>query len=142
MCIIALLFHDTALIFAIPLIIIYLFSNHKKSSLIILLIGIIGFIFSGYILKLALFIFPSYKYYFEEMIAEAGMGKMRLVYNIIEIGLIIYVYFDKKLCEKKYTVLSGILAVAVIMGFLAAKIPFMFRISYYFDYFMIFLIPD
>ena len=28
------------------------------------------------------------------------------------------------------------------MGFLAAKIPFMFRISYYFDYFMIFLIPD
>ncbi len=142
MCIIALLFHDTALIFAILLIIIYLFSNHKKSSLIILLIGIIGFIFSGYILKLALFILPSYKYYFEEMIAEAGMGKMRLVYNIIEIGLIIYVYFNKKLYEKKYTVLSGILAVAVIMGFLAAKIPFMFRISYYFDYFIIFLIPD
>ncbi len=174
----SMLFHDTAIIFAVALLAAFLFSKYSKGSLWILIIGLIIIPFINIPLQWILKIMPAYQIYFTTIPSTNGVGKLRWVYIIAETIIVLAVAYrlskgrkidiknntegDKRATpknqngrnvnsvhsseviakRKRIAILATIMAYAVLCGLLAKYIPYMFRLGYYFDFFLLLLVPE
>lgn len=134
------LFHDTSLILSLVLLFSYILVRLKINPLFIFLCFIFVFVFKEYFVKLASFLIPGLQYYdiFREKIV---VSKIRILLNFIELFTVLYVY-KKNIKSEKNLIVVNILCFSIICGFLDLFISYMFRINYYFDFFLIVLIPE
>lgn len=82
--------------------------------------------------------FPKYQLNYS-LSSGGEIGSLRLIYILLEVVIIVYVYFSKR-DDKEYTEYSLLLIPAIMCGLLTT-IPHIFRVGYYFDYFLLLLIP-
>lgn len=158
---VAMLFHDTAIIFAAVLLVAVLFSRCSRGSLWILLLCLITVPFIDVILQGILKILPSYQIYFSTIRYNVGMGTLRAVYMVAETVMLLVVVYRLSarrpksgtaatveeasavaMERRKLAVLATMMAFAVYCGFLSMYIPYVFRLGYYFDYFVLLLVPE
>lgn len=138
-------FHDTAIFVGGALLVSVLLANDYKSSWLILLLGIAFIPMTDIFVNKILTFLPAYQLYFNGAItndASIGIGKLRWVYLFTQFYLMIIILLVKKYHTQKITVMSSLMAFAIVIGLLGMFVPYVFRISYYFDYFMLILIPE
>lgn len=136
-------FHDTAILFGFAIFVAYFCSRYKYGSLIILSVCIIVVPFLNIIIDKILILLPGYELYFSGTInTTSGIGKLRYVYMIIELMLIMIVIINKNLHSRNNYVLASLMSFSIFSGFLAIYIPYIFRVGYYFEYFILLLIPE
>lgn len=143
--ILAFAFHDTSALFSITLIGVVLLSKNYMSSFIILIGGTVSLFFINHLLNLVLTLFPAYKIYFgydSNFGQIRSIGKLSYIYILVELILISIVLCLKKYHTPKIIGMSSLMALSVIVKLLGLYIPHMFRIGYFFDYFLILLIPE
>lgn len=156
-------FHDTAIVFGIVIVLISLFAKSKNHSILILLLGIGTLPILNSIVHIVLKFLPAYNFYLSEPVGSSKMqiGELRLLYIAFQILLIALILRYEKLAKNKLhrlcrvpmatakicktyrelNILTALMSCAVIIGIYSAFIPYAFRLGYYFDYFMILLIP-
>lgn len=160
---IACCFHDTAIVFGVVVVLINLFAKRKNHSVLILLLGIASLPILNSILHFVLKFLPAYNFYINEPIGNSKMpiGELRILYIVFQILLIgLVLHYERltknklhglcrmrsvttKICKtySELNVLTALMSCAIICGLYSAFIPYAFRLGYYFDYFMILLIP-
>lgn len=138
LAIIAFFFHMTSIIATVCIFAAYMVRTKKKIIPWVLAISIIALPFAGKLFTFFTAFFPKYQLYYS-LGAGGRIGKLRLIYILLEIALIIYVYITKDK-DEEYTEYSLLLIPAIACGLLTS-IPHIFRIGYYFDYFILLLIP-
>ena len=135
-------FHDTVIIFGFAIFVCALF-NHKKNRLILLIIaGIISFFALPLLIKIVLKILPAYESYFQ---GEGGgyFGELELLFIIIQFVIIMMTLLNKYLREdKRITLLSSLLLCNILISLYGLRIPHIFRLNFYFKYFLIIMIPE
>lgn len=138
------LFHDTSICFSLALIGIYLFSKKRHLPIVILMIGIIFIPFSEILINLCVKFFPSLSLYFDGNISAGGpqIGKLRMIYIIVEFFLVFLAYRKNKSNNPRIIILTSLVAIAAVVGIFSFKIPYAFRFSYFFDFFLLLLIPE
>lgn len=133
------LFHDTSIIFSITLLFSFILAKYKINPIIILLLGIFVILFKEIFAKIVLIILPDLSFY-NLFDGKIKIGKMRMLMNFIEFVIVIYVY--KYLKNEKNLMSVYMLCFSIILGILSLFVPYMFRLNYYFDFFLIILIPE
>ena len=84
--------------------------------------------------------FPKYESFYA--IGKSGaLGQLRLVYILLEIALIIFVYFCNDTDDQEELSEYSFLLIPSIICGLVTFIPWLFRLGYYFDYFLLLLVP-
>lgn len=143
--VVAILFHDATLVFVVALLVTVLLSNKKSGNIITWLMLCLGIILTPIVKILIPMIaqhIPSLSYYFDGSIdGTAGMGTLRILYIVLEIGLMLIITRKKQCRTKEYRILLGLMMFAVLLGVYSSVIPRVFRVSYFFDYFLLLLIP-
>lgn len=137
----AMQFHRSSLIFAVVSMGCIYFGKKIKRVKIILLIETVIVLLITPAIKIALIIIPKYEFYFQNG-GNAELGLLRSVYIIIELFLIfLYIYYRRDIhCEKNNAIVI-MTSFSAMIGVLNAFVPHIFRLGYYFDFFLIFLIP-
>ncbi len=136
------LFHDTAILFGIIIIVGSLFSKHRIGGFVVLVIGFAVILLLPIVNKLVLRLLPAYSSYFDSPSSRGSIGKLRIVYMIMDLALILLLYNSKKYRARSYSLLSILIATSFVSGLLSLFIPYIFRLGYYFDYFTVVLVPD
>lgn len=135
-------FHYSTLLFDFAIIIAYVFSRKKIYVLFFLLFCVIiapkifVFIFNSFIEKM-----PKYAFY-ESHLVSGSVGRLRTIYIIIEICIILYVLKNKSVKYRNINMMSIMLTFSILCGLLGSSIPLIFRLGYYFDYFLLLIIPE
>lgn len=138
-------FHDTSIFLGIVLCIALVLATNYKSSWLILLFGLALIPIADVLISKVLLLVPDYAIYFDGRITNNGnlnIGYMRLFYIFLQFFLMVLILITPKYHTPRITILSSVMACAIIVGVLAMYVPYVFRISYYFDYFMLILIPE
>lgn len=137
-------FHQTSIIFSLCIIALMILGTCKKSLCGILLLESIIIFFYRPILLIFVKIFPKYSYYLTPYMFdnETGIGEIRLCFIILEILLIVLVLIKKELRTKKNIILSVLLSCGVSIGILQKNIPYIWRLTIYFDFILLLLIPE
>lgn len=138
---IAFFFHYSTLIFDIGILLAFLFSKKKRWIWIFLLFSFFSVPVFVKLFNLLISGIPKYSYYMLSRTANS-VGKLRTVYIIIEICLIVYVLMNKKLKSREMNIECILITFSITIGLLGAKIPLMFRLGYYFEYFLLLLVPE
>ena len=137
------LFHKTSIICSMILIIMYFFSYTYKNILRISMLLLLCIPVIEVIVQCILKYLPKYRFYFsQEELGNMAIGKLRWLFIIIEIAMIIYVYANKRYHSRKIVLLSLMVIFSVYVGILGKYIPHIFRLGYYFDYFLLLFIPE
>lgn len=151
--IIAVLIHNTSVIFVIlGLILMYIKPNIKNTILVGTIISIIGLFFNK-VINIFLIIFPRYQMYFttKNIFFETGQGRKIIITFIYIIVVISGLYILNKNKNKnnnqedeeykKAILLTNFIIVAIIIGILSLKSLLISRIEIYFSIFIITYLP-
>lgn len=141
MGILSFLFHQSSMLYFVACIICWFILNKTKWIKFLVLAELISIPFLPYITAAFLKVFPKYTFYFEQG-KIMGLGKLRTVYIIIELIIIILYCRKKDIQNKKNTVFVFLLSISAYIGILNAYIPYIFRLGYYFDYTLLLMIPE
>ena len=137
----SLLFHQSSIIHIISVIFVYFFRKNRKTLGLIIVGECIAGGIIPILLNIFLKIFPKYDIYFKYG-EEAVMGELRLVIILIEIFLLLYYYIFKKELHNEYNnCIFAMVSVSAFVGFLNGVIPHIFRLGYYFDFYLLLFIP-
>ena len=139
----AFLFHFTTILFDVSVLIAYVFSRKKKWLVLFLLFCIFFPPFFEKLFFSVIEIIPKYSIYANSKYQTLGtVGKLRYAYIIIEFFIIFYVIVTKNMRNRSINFMCIMLCFSIFIGLLGAKIPLIFRLGYYFDYFLVLIIPD
>ncbi len=138
---IAFFFHYSTLIFDIALIIAWIFSKNKKWILLFLFISIISAPIVEFLFKKFILVIPKYNYYIIKN-ASGKIGKLRFIYIILELSIIIYIIKNNAIKSRNINMMCIMLCFSIIIGLAGKSIPLIFRLGYYFEYFLILIIPE
>lgn len=136
-------FHQSSVVCAFLIFVSVIFKNQKK---LIKWIFIVAMMLVPAILSIFSYIasfFHKYESFYLAGNFETGLGKLRIVYIIMQIVLVIYsIIKHKDDRDERTTSMSILLIVGIYLGLGSAVIPFAFRMGFYFDYFMLLYIPE
>ena len=134
-------FHKSVLIFGIMLILLYYLKPERKSCILVIA-GCIGcFSMIQVIFPLLIRLVPKYLYLLKNT-DGVGIGKLRLLYIILEIIIIIYILVAKRRYQDITFLSVNMLMVGILIGLLQRSIPHIWRMGYYFDFFLVMIIPQ
>lgn len=140
--ILAFSFHKTSLVFCCAIIGAYIISKKCISMWLVLILEMVFLPFVPKIIDIVLVILPKYTFYFTSTGEHAmGLGKLRIVYIFIEIFLLILISAKKKLRTRENIVMGIMLVFSIYISVLNIFVPHIFRLGYYFDYFLLLVIP-
>lgn len=145
LCATSFLFHKSSIIFSALILGLYFIKLTRNKILLLIGIGLTGAVCFPSLLALALRILPKYNYYFifiQNFTNAMGIGKIRIIYLSFEIALIGIILVVKKYGNRDFYALAMITSVAAISILLQGKIPYLWRLSYYFEVYLIILIPN
>lgn len=137
----AFLFHDTVILFVAAFLFTLPWKNNSRMNVVLLLIFLLVIIYREALINMFLYVLSDYRYYFTASDSVNSIGNLRLLYIIIELALLIIISLKDKSLKKEITGMTPLLSVSILAGVLSLYIPFMFRVGYYFDYFLILIIP-
>lgn len=145
LCAVSFLFHKSSIIFSIFILGLYFVKLTRNKILLLIGIELTGTLCFPSLLALALRILPKYNYYFvfiQNFTTSMGIGKIRIIYLLLEIALIGAVLVVKRYSNRDFYALAMIISVAAISILLQGKIPLLWRLAYYFEVYLIILIPN
>lgn len=138
--VLAMYFHMSSIILAF---IIFIITRVKFSAKVII------WMLSGAALSIPLVywlynhivaLFNKYEEFYYISTVKSDVGKLRTVYIIIQILVVMYIYFKEE--KNEVIILEAIiLIIAAYIGIVSSVIPYAFRLGYYFDYFMLLIVP-
>lgn len=134
----AFFFHMTSIIATVCIFAAYMVRNKKSVIPWVSVAALFVIPFAGKLFTFLTAYFSKYQMNYS-LGAGGRIGTLRLIYIMLEIALIIYVYIVKDK-DDEYTEYSLLLIPAIACGILTS-IPHIFRVGYYFDYYMLLLIP-
>lgn len=137
----AYMFHHSSLLFTMCFVFFWIVGNKTKNIKWIVLLEGISLVVFPVVLKFLLKVFPKYIFYFQYG-EEAQLGKLREVYILIDIILIVWYCLSEHVHSRKNTVFAMLLSVSAYIGVLNQYVPHIFRLGYYFDYFLLLIIPE
>lgn len=135
-------FHDTVIIFGVVIFICKIINRKKNRIVLLAIAGAISFCVLPFLIKIVLKFLPAYAPYFD---GETGgyFGELELVFIITQIALIILVLINKNLREnKRISLLLSLILFNILISFYGFFIPHIFRLNFYFKYFLIIIIPE
>lgn len=134
-------FHRSSIICILSLFAAYVLCKRTLFLKIVVVLEIIAFFSIELTLRVFLSLVPKYKiYFFPE--ANAQMGKLQALIIVLEILLLCYYYFIRKDLHKEYNNLLFIMiSISVVIGFLNNVVPHVFRLGYYFEFYLLLFIP-
>lgn len=138
---VAFFFHYSTLIFDLAVVTAYIFSKNKRWLPFFLIASVIAPSVLSKVFYLLIGAIPKYAFYANSQ-ASGSVGKLRFVYIFIEAVLILYVIGCKKLKSRKINMMAVMLSFSIMLGLLGASVPLVFRLGYYFEYFLLLLIPE
>lgn len=138
--IVAFLFHHSSIIFILAVVCFYLVRNNYYLITLVLLSEILVVINVPILLQCFLSIFPKYDIYFKYG-EVAELGKLRIVYIVLEIMLLVYYFYKKSLHSEYNNIVALMVSSSVLVGVLNAYVPHIFRLGYYFDFYLILFVP-
>ena len=134
-------FHRSSIICILSLLAAYVLCKRTLFLKIVVVLEIIAFFSIELMLRVFLSLVPKYKIYFSPE-ANAQMGKLQALIIILEILLLCYYYFIRKDLHKEYNNLLFIMiSISVVIGFLNNVVPHIFRLGYYFEFYLLLFIP-
>ena len=134
-------FHRSSIICILSLIAAYVLCKRTLFLKIVVVLEIIAFFSIELMLRVFLSLVPKYKIYFSPE-ANAQMGKLQALIIVLEILLLCYYYFIRKDLHKEYNNLLFIMiSISVVIGFLNNVVPHIFRLGYYFEFYLLLFIP-
>jgi len=136
----AFMFHHSSIVYILCVIVFEFLGKSVKNIRRIFIVEIVSLAFIPTLLNAFLYVFPKYDIYFKHG-EVAELGKLRFVYIVLDIVLLIYFYIHKELHNKENTIMALLLSVSAYIGILNNFIPHIFRLGYYFDYYLILFIP-
>ena len=133
-------FHQSTIVAVVFFVIAHLLRNRKRAILIMGIVAVSIILFAQRVFLFFIQFFPKYESFYA--IGKSGaLGQLRLVYILLEIALIIFVYFcNDSDDQEELSEYSFLLIPSIICG-LVTFIPWLFRLGYYFDYFLLLLVP-
>lgn len=141
--VLAFCFHKSSLAFDVAIIGAYFISKKCGSIWTILAAEMFTIPLVPIFLNIFLKLLPKYNFYF---VAEGdhamGLGKLRFIYILIEMFLLIIVSSNKKLHTKRNIMMCIMLVFSIYIAILNIFVPHIFRLGYYFDYFLLLIIPE
>lgn len=137
-------FHHTSIIFSFCLLVLMVLKVSRKTLLIFLILESIVVYFYKPMLFAFVEIFPKYSYYLTPQMfeSETGIGEIRLCFIIIELFIILVVLLKKESQTEKNILLSILLSGAVVIGILQKNIPYIWRLTFYFDFMLLLIVPE
>ncbi len=138
---IASFFHFSTILFDVAILMGYFFSKKKKWLLFFLIFCILSPPFFERVFFTLIEMIPKYSFYATSQ-PFGEVGKLRYVYIIIEVLLILYVVKTKSLKKRNINLMCIMLCFSILVGLLGKNIPLMFRFGYYFEYFLLLIIPE
>lgn len=138
---IAFSFHRSSIIYILCVLGLAMFKSEKRMLKIAIIGEIMILMALPLCVRLFLWLQPKYEIYF--IYGEvASMGKLRMVYIIIEFMLVIhYLYFRKEIHNRQNHFIVIMISLSILIGILNAYIPHIFRLGYYFDFYMLLFVP-
>lgn len=141
LCIVSYLFHHSSIVFALVAFCCIILNRNTKYIKLVLFAEVLVVIFINPMLKIFLYFVPKYSIYFFNG-EEAKLGLLRLIYVLIDVVLIIYYLIRcKEIHTKRNNMIAIMVSVSALIGVLNAFIPHIFRLGYYFDFYLILFIP-
>lgn len=144
--IIAMMFHTTAIICVLFIAVFMLGKISKNRILLFALTGLLATFFFDHAVELFLEIFPRYAYYRDSNLSifqGAEIRNIDFIYDVVKLlSLFIMWKFNYKEDENQ-SILKLILlsSIAVIISLLVVKVKIVWRFTFYFDAFLILLLP-
>ena len=144
-------FHQSSVICALIILIAVLFKRQKGFVKVAFVVAMLLLPVIDSIYTYMSFFFRKYKSYYLLGNFEAKLGKLRIVYIVIEIVLVLLSFFrHKNKCimgdsverEERITSLGIFLIVGIYLGIVSSVVAYAFRLGFYFDYFMLLYIPE
>lgn len=134
-------FHRSSIICILSLLLAYILCKKTSFLKVVVILEIIAFFSIELMLKVFLSFVPKYSIYFSPE-ANPQMGKLQALIIVLEILLLYYYYFIRKDLHKEYNnFLFIIISISVVIGFLNNVVPHIFRLGYYFDFYLLLFIP-
>ena len=139
---VAFMFHNSTVVFILAIIIAYFFKKKIKYSwyaLAVLLLSLPATI----ILKDFIVAFiPKYEFY-EAYMGQAGIGPFAIMCAMLYFCVfMVYSYYVKDNESEYKNILLMLMAFAVYTPFLGIYLPWAFRLTYYFTYIPLLIVPD
>lgn len=141
---IAVYFHQSSVLLSFVLFIATILKNHRKIVLFLGCALMASLPFTSFVFSLLGTVFPKYVGSYSFSLGATGsIGYLRILYMLIELTLLFLLCFNSRFkYENKYVFYSILLFFAIYCGFLGLYLKWAFRIGFYFDYFLLLLIPD
>lgn len=138
--ILAFSFHRSSSIYMlVALCMLWVKNDRRIIKLVVIGEGIILVILPD-VLRVFLWLQPKYDIYFKYG-ETAAMGKLRIVYIIVESLTLIYYYCRKDIHSRMNHCIAIMVSISAWVGILNAYIPHIFRLGYYFDFYMLLFVP-
>lgn len=134
-------FHRSAIICVLSLLMAYVLGKKTSFLKLVIFLEIIATFLIELMLRIFLRFIPKYSSY---ILLETNpqMGKLQALIIALEILLLSYYYFIRKDLHKEYNnSLFILISISVLIGFLNNVVPHIFRLGYYFEFFLLLFIP-
>ena len=135
---VAFLFHYSSLIFLFTCLLLpFMIKSNIFRNTIFIILGIL-FLSMPIVVKWVAVLFPKYKYYLDMIDFSYKISNINIIKIVLDIIMIITFKHSK---TKSNTMISILLGFHVVSLLYSMIIPYAFRLSYYFDYFLILALP-
>lgn len=134
---VAMSFHTTAIIFLI-MYFLSLFDLSKFPKLVFLA-SIISLVFGSFFMRIAVFVFPQYRSYWDQ--SQSGGTYFALILYAISYLTYSYIIRKRKACIEEKIIINAI-AIAMILQGMSYSVSFFGRVVYYFSVFLLPAIPN
>lgn len=145
--IIAFLFHQTSFVCAFFIIIFQFKKATKRNVIMWIAVAMVSFFSFDYILQIGFSLFSrfeSYQILGHEKYRTASFGLLNGIFTIIKTGLVLLVFKLNENNKNNFCLyrLITIVLIGTAMSVFSTKVFLFFRFAYYFDIFLIILIPQ
>ena len=139
--ILGILFHQSAILFCVGLIGGQLLKKWRKSVWIVFAIEMLALPFTSVFLNIFRNVFEKYFLYYYNDANSVQLGKIPLILAGLKIIFLIYISLSDKFKSDEEITFEGIMiSTSVFFSFL--PIPYAWRMAFYFDFFLLLIIPD
>lgn len=135
------MFHYTTILFIVAVFMSDFFSKNKKRLIILFILSFFCIPILIYFYRTFILFIPKFSFY-AQYEASGEIGKVNLVYIVLVMYCLIEVLLKKKNQTKKNYQLSCFLIFYICILILGIYIPYMFRLSYYFSFFILIMLPE
>ncbi len=139
--ILGVLFHQSAILFCVALIGSQFLKKSRKSVWIVFGLEMLAIPFASVIINRFSNVFDKYFLYYYNANYDVQFGTIPLILDGLKIILLIYISIIDKYKKDEQITFDGIM-ISTSVFFSLLPIPYAWRMAYYFDFFMLLIIPD